>query len=272
MAFSTYEDSIEAGRPVEIFTIALGSNTWYYTSVDGIVTLDGVDYLPIPIQREAVQQSQEEQDQALVVTLPAGEAICRYYIASVPGVQATVKIEQYQIPDGGTPERIIIFDGAIQTVTFEQQGTVAKLSVQALNVAFSRAVPRDGYSAVCNHVLYDSRCQVVEATYRTTQEVLSISGNTLTIENLDLQVDGYYTAGFVEIVGSQTDFRVILAHVGEVVTVPLAFANDPTGTQVRVYAGCDHTPATCKSKFANLVNFGGFPFVPHKNPFQTGLK
>jgi uncharacterized phage protein (TIGR02218 family) len=28
------------------------------------------------------------------------------------------------------------------------------------------------------------------------------------------------------------------------------------------YQGCDHTLATCRSKFANEANFRGFPFVP----------
>ena len=27
-------------------------------------------------------------------------------------------------------------------------------------------------------------------------------------------------------------------------------------------AGCDKVAATCRVKFSNLLNFGGFPFVP----------
>jgi uncharacterized phage protein (TIGR02218 family) len=271
MTFDAYENSVEDSRPVELYTIQLGALAWYYTSVDGIVTLDGIDYLPTPIERDSLEQSQEDQDQAMTVTMPAQTPICRYYITSVPGEQATVKIERYQIPDGGTPERIVMFEGAIQSVTFEGGGEIAKVTLQPYNIAFSRAVPKDVYSAVCNHVLYDVRCGLAEATYRTTQVVTAVTGNTLTIDNLDLETDGYYTAGFIELIGTM-DFRVILAHVGEVVTIPLPFAISPLGTSVRVYAGCDHSPETCKSKFNNVANFGGFPFVPTKNPFQTGLK
>jgi uncharacterized phage protein (TIGR02218 family) len=35
-----------------------------------------------------------------------------------------------------------------------------------------------------------------------------------------------------------------------------------TGDAFTVYAGCDHTPATCSARFANLANFRGFPYVP----------
>jgi uncharacterized phage protein (TIGR02218 family) len=34
------------------------------------------------------------------------------------------------------------------------------------------------------------------------------------------------------------------------------------GDAFTVYQGCDHTPGTCQSKFNNLANFRGFPFVP----------
>ncbi len=34
------------------------------------------------------------------------------------------------------------------------------------------------------------------------------------------------------------------------------------GDSFTAYQGCDHTLATCRSKFANEANFRGFPFVP----------
>lgn len=35
-----------------------------------------------------------------------------------------------------------------------------------------------------------------------------------------------------------------------------------SGDAFTVYQGCDHTPGTCRSKFNNLPNFRGFPYVP----------
>ena len=43
------------------------------------------------------------------------------------------------------------------------------------------------------------------------------------------------------------------------------------GTEVEVFAGCDHTIATCKTQFDIVVNYGGFAFVPTRNPFESGL-
>jgi hypothetical protein len=39
------------------------------------------------------------------------------------------------------------------------------------------------------------------------------------------------------------------------------------GTTVTLFPGCDHTLATCSGKFSNTANYGGFPFMPTKNPF-----
>jgi hypothetical protein len=35
-----------------------------------------------------------------------------------------------------------------------------------------------------------------------------------------------------------------------------------------MYAGCDHLLATCRDRFSNVANFGGFPWIPQKNPFS----
>ena len=35
-----------------------------------------------------------------------------------------------------------------------------------------------------------------------------------------------------------------------------------TGDRVRIEAGCDKAEDTCRLKFANMVNFRGFPDIP----------
>ncbi len=38
-----------------------------------------------------------------------------------------------------------------------------------------------------------------------------------------------------------------------------------------IYPGCNKLNTTCKDKFDNLNNFGGFPFMPQKNPTSRSL-
>ena len=34
------------------------------------------------------------------------------------------------------------------------------------------------------------------------------------------------------------------------------------GDTVRIIAGCDKSPTTCRTKFGNFLNFRGFPHIP----------
>ena len=271
MTYESLETSVETSQPVELYTIALGSTFWYYTSGAVSVVIGGTTWLPLSISRTSQQQSQEDQDQQVEVTLPASTPVVRFFVASVPGQEVEITVERIQALDG-TQTRMVMYAGVVQSVTFENGATTAVLSVVTAQSAFSKAIPRDVYSAVCNHVLFDARCGLAEASWRVTAEVLSIVGNVIEIDGLSSEADGYYTAGFIELIGSAPDFRVILAHATDFATVALPFGTSPLGNLVRVYAGCAHDPTTCQAKFNNLINFGGFPFVPTKNPFQTGLK
>ena len=42
---------------------------------------------------------------------------------------------------------------------------------------------------------------------------------------------------------------------------PLPFAPS-AGDAFTVYAGCDHTQATCQGRFNNVAENRGFPYVP----------
>ena len=51
-------------------------------------------------------------------------------------------------------------------------------------------------------------------------------------------------------------------------TLNLPFSDLTVGDTVKAFAGCNHTTEVCDGKFANLLNYGGFPFIPQKNPMD----
>ena len=53
--------------------------------------------------------------------------------------------------------------------------------------------------------------------------------------------------------------------------LPFNTTDVDVGTSVEVFAGCDHSLATCKAQYDNVANYGGFAFVPLRNPFESGL-
>lgn len=274
MTFDTNESSQQGGTPVELYTITIGATILRYTSAEDDFTEAGDEFRAVPIQREKLSAGgQDARVQSLVLTLPGDDPLARRYITSVPGTPALVAIERLHREDGASPEVVRIFEGEIESVAFEKEGRVAKLQLQPRIAAQSRPVPRFGYQGLCNNVVYDDLCRAddTDPLFRlSSATVTAESGNDITVAGAGARGDNYYTGGYVE-AGGGADFRLVLRQIGNVLTLSLPFTAAVLGTQVTVLAGCDHTIATCKAKFDNVINFGGFAYVPSKNIFNTGL-
>lgn len=274
MTFAQYEESQDGSRPVELFTFTTGSVINRWTSAEDDILESGDTWTAVNISREALAGGGADQrDQNLVITVPADNSIASQYINSVPGVPTTVVIERIQRTDGPSFEVIKLFEGRIASVGFEDHGRRAKINVQPLVAATSRTVPRFNFQGSCNHVLYDDLCQVddTDPAFRlSAAAVTAVSGNTITVTGVSAFGADFFEGGFVEASGG-TDRRLILSTSGDILTLLLPFSASPLGSSVIVFAGCDHSIATCKSKFNNVINYGGFAFVPTKNIFTTGI-
>lgn len=272
MAFDTFEEGLETSRPTELYTITIGSTVYRYTSGEDVITVAANTFDPVEgIERSALTLGGPSDNiGSISITLPAANAVAQQYIQSIPGQLASVEIDRYQRGDGSTAR---IFEGRIRAVTFSEGGYKAVMDVLPTFEGISQEIPRFRFSSLCNHVLYDDRCQVddTSSSFRLSSAACTaVSGRTITVTGADANGDGFYTGGFVENAAGD-DRRLILDQTGEVLTLMLPFSVSPLSTNVTVFAGCDHTVETCRDKFDNVVNFGGFPYVPTKNPFRTGL-
>jgi len=275
MAFDTFEESTKGSAPIELYTFTIGAVITRYTSAEDDIVEDGDTFTAIPIKRTKVTGGgPDSRKEHLVLEVPGDNAIATQFINSIPGVQALVVIERIQRPDFPTPEVIQIFSGKISSVLFEQSGRLAKIRIEPLVTAQSKSIPTHTYQGLCNHVLYDDLCQVddTDPSFRLSTAAVTVeSSNQITVTGAGANGAGYYTGGWVESAGA-AERRLILEQTGEVLTLLLPFGSPVLGTNVTVFAGCDHSIATCKSKFDNVINFGGFAFVPSKNVFQTGIR
>ncbi|MCK5131692.1 MAG: phage BR0599 family protein [Candidatus Sabulitectum sp.] len=269
MSYNIQEISLAGGQPVEFYDFTLGSNSYNYTSAEDEIVVGAITYTPVAISRSSVSLGAESAQEILNVMMPSNAAPADEYISIVPGQVCTLSIKRYHRSDSGL-EMILIFKGILRTVAYTDDGHSAALSLVPLTNGFSREVPRYTYQSLCNNILYDTRCSVLQSSYQHTGQVTNINETVLTITGADGQPDGYYTAGFVQF--GTTDFRLIIKHVGTEITILLPFNKTPLGSDVDVFAGCDHTMETCVSKFNNGINYFGCPFVPTRNIFQNGIK
>jgi len=266
MAFEDYEVSVEAGQPVELYALGLGSTTWYFhNQIYGeTISYGGNDYTPLAVSRGTIGGAQENLD----ITIPGDHDFAQNFIEVAPGQLSTLTIYEFQRGEG-LGDVQVKYKGVVRSVSFAQQGFESTLTVIPLTATFDKTIPDRTFQAGCNHTLFDADCQLSASSFRYVGTCTAHVLNVITVSGLTVQGSGWADAGYVSY--GSLDFRMILSQTGDDCTLNLPFYQQVVGNSVNVYAGCDHDISTCNTKFSNSINFGGCPYVPTKNIFQTGL-
>lgn len=271
-SYDALESSVEGSRPIEVYKFAIGTEVYRYTSAEDDVTVGADTYVAEAISRGPIAQGHDDRNRILDITLPADNVFAAKYIDIVPGQRATgtiIRLQRDEVPTFNT--QVVIYKGFVRSVRFPGNGREAVIGILSIEAATSRPIPRFTYQGLCNHVLYDGGCGVNSTNYRMTGTVTAVNGNVITVSGASGEADGYYTAGFVTPTGL-TDFRMVLKHVGDDLTLLLPFPVGLTGQTIDVFAGCNHMiSGHCQTRFNNVIEHGGFAFVPKKNPFTTKL-
>ena len=274
MTFAAQEISLESSSRVQIIKFAVGLETFNYISTKEDRTIDAVLYTAIGFNLGPNDISMEDRGKTIVLTLPPDDPFVLRYLSVLPGVKSTVTVLETQRRDG-TEETIIAFRGIVQSVGFTRNATEAKVALLPIQGLATRTGPRHTYQSLCNHMLYDERCQVAKATftYSGNASVFDTATNVLTVDGLFAAKGADWAIGGYVSNNALADYRMIIAQSSDDVTLhfPFPTAFPLVGNTVEVIAGCDHSLAVCSSKFANVINYGGSAFIPNKNIFGVGL-
>ncbi|MDI6026512.1 DUF2163 domain-containing protein [Corticibacterium sp. UT-5YL-CI-8] len=124
----------------------------------------------------------------------------------------------------------------------------------------------------CDAELGDARCGFLLAQegFSGTGTVLALPGvDTLLVEGIETFEPGWFSHGrltWTSGAAAGRAFRIVHHRAGTegvvLVVPPEALRGAEAGDAFTVEAGCDKSFATCKAKFANALNFRGFPHLP----------
>lgn len=265
MTYDTFETSIQAGAPVELYEFARGSQLFRYTSADADFTLLGDTYTRETLQRSAIETSAERARNAISITCRREFAIADLFRIAPPSDVVAVTIRRVH---RGDTDPAVIWMGRV--LNCEWAGAAAKLNCEPVSTSLKRPGLRRLYQRNCPHVLYGQglgQCNVNRATHSTVTTVTAISGLTLSVAALAAKP---YAGGFVEweVATGVIERRFITGFSGLTLTLSQAFQGIEVGDTVTVSPGCNHTTAVCDGTYDNLPNYGGMPFIPAKNPFD----
>jgi len=238
------------------------------TSFSEPITYGGYVYQPTTIKRTQVKQDDGFKDQSITVSANL-TPLFSSYIANYPVMPINVLIRKVLVSD---PNNFVItiLRGRVKAFSLKDQ----QVSVQCIGGSsiFGRKCPPYIYQSYCNHQLFDDRCGVDANSYYRELSKNDNSWNGSELTNADLAGDaaGYWTGGQIFDDGL-LDKRIVTYHSGSMLRVNVPFPYADSGWYI-VVAGCDKSPATCKTKFNNFDNFLGFPYIPNNNPVVFGLK
>lgn len=259
---------------LELYRIALDTGVWTWTSGNQAVEYNGETYTPTPIARAQIEDTADIHRANLRLTVPRTNPVAAIYLRSVPDHPASLTI--FRQDESGTA---VYWKGRIAVV--RASDNEATIECESVFTSLRRHGLRARYQRSCRHLLYHRGCNLDRANFATAggPSAIDSTGTVLAVPEATLEADGWYLAGILEFDGT---LRFIVQHVGSVITIQRAIdgladamANHGYGNNygnyygdltVTIHPGCDRTMTTCRDKFANLDNYGGFPWIPGRNP------
>ncbi len=220
------------------------------------------------------------------------------------GPRTTVMVLRVHVDADGVPigtESQPVFGGIFSGVDVE--GAEASIACETLQTLFERPVPRIPIQRTCPWSLHDSRCMVKpedfdalatvagfgesEEAYRSGLQTVTVTVDLPSMPQIpnDEEVEGddltYWDGGTIlwseEIEGNTVSRRTSI-HRADISDFPvLVLTVDtplPVGLEENVVLlrpGDQKTWRVCRFRFDNARRFGGFPWLPERNPLREGM-
>jgi len=265
MTYSVLEASAYSGAPVELYEFNRGVDYWRFTSADEDQTWNGQTFVRAALTRSTLDESSEMNKINLEITLSRDNAVADLFRLYPPGDVVTVKIWRRH---RGDADAVLVWIGRV--LNCEWRGGEAFLHSEPAYTSIRRNALRRHYQRQCPHVLYGAACGINRALFKVAGTVAAIGGNTVQVNAAGGRADGYFAGGFLawNSAAGVSDNRMVTGHAGVTLTLAAPIVGLAVGDTVDLYPGCDHTLSTCKNTFANTLNYGGWPYIPLKNPFN----
>ena len=185
---------------------------------------------------------------------------------------ARVQVDKFLTPSFTDTSRGIVnlFTGVVSDVS-AGSGKVS-MNVSSDLIFLAAAFPRNYFLPQDNNALFSVGNGLSKAAWAVNATVTSGTATTITCSSLTQATD-WFSLGYVVInTGVNAGLiRTVKSFSGTVLTLlyplpsPCAAADTLTA-----YPGYDGTQATCGTKFSNLANFRGFPYVPTPEVIELG--
>ena len=264
-------DFIAGYRTVIVKITTTAGSTYGYTDLDTSITIDGQLYIPAPglkrtnLTATANDQVSNQEFGSAWVDAPESDLLAGKF----DNGSIEVGFCSWKNPAYG---RLVIDKGRLGVIQWTADGFRADMQSHmrqlTKNINFV-------FTASCRHQLFSQfdtthigACTLNKASYTWTGSISSVSTQRTKFVSAGLaQANNVCTNGVLTWTSGPNiglSYEVKAHTVTGSTSIELflpTIADFVVGNTFSITAGCDKTLATCKSKFNNVVNFGGFPHI-----------
>lgn len=255
---------------VDLYKIICGGTTYLLTSaITEQVHQSGPGgsdetYVPAPIGRGGITNKSEISKSNLDVRIALDHALSQTLLSQWVETRTTITIFRKR-----TADTSVIWKGRLSNVVPEDAHV--RMVFESIYTSLRRPGLRARMLKSCRHPLYGRGCFLDPADHAVAGNVSTIAGLVVTVVEADALADGWFTGGMLEAPDGTKSY--ISKHVGAELTLNRissaladAFNDEGPGLDITLYPGCAHDYVTCRDKFDNDDNYGGFDYIPTKNP------
>lgn len=265
-------------RPVEIHDLYLGSQTAedsntvhlanFYFPINFFTYLGHTskEYISLGVQRSAVKKNAKGEIERINYQIDnVNKAMGVYAAAHNFRNKRVVTRLVFRDHLDSYLDAKVIFDGFIQSISFEQKKMTATCVPIIGSLGFETGWP---YQIQCNAKFGNAYCKI-NKELAANKVIGSVTGSTSTtiIDTVNLtQIDDYWNFGTITFTtGLNTGLsRKIIDFVQSTKTITLDYAFDNAignSDAFIVYRGCDKTLTMCTA-YGNTDNYHGFHTIP----------
>lgn len=175
-------------------------------------------------------------------------------------------VDLYRVDWRDVALRVKTWSGELGAVTHD--GVAYRAELNGFSRRLERSIGRI-YSRHCDAEFGDSRCGIdrEDPAFSASGSVTSVLSGGIEASGLETYEDGWFSAGILTWTSGDKSGATqrVTRHSANAESF-LVELNDVAGVSpgdsFEIVAGCDKLHATCRDKFANIVNFRGFSLMP----------
>lgn len=276
MTYAAQETAVQTSQPIYLYQFVRDTQEWTYTNRATSFTWNSKVWQPSAIMHSNIVASVEMAKHTLSLTFTRTHEFAHPFLTYSPDAITFITIFRGHTTDFDA-EFITYWKGRV--LNAKVSGNTITLECEPVYTSLRRIGLRARYQRTCRHALYGRGCTLNQANFADAGLLLTaVVGTTLTVPGADVKPDGWYFGGMIETQNGV--LRFIIGHIGATITIsqPIenfvsvgygeSYGTNYGGVALTLYPGCDRTTETCTTKFNNFINYGGFPWLPTRNPFD----